>query len=289
MFRNLPSAALGALSVGCGMLACDPGASSLTALPLPAAAPRAAFALFPAVPARALAACGGASAGCVSSGAFAACGFTLACDEAAGAGGGFVGLDGAGGALTWAFAGDGASRCGADVTPLRALGVVPNAPIMDIYGDLALGDRRAVSLLQLGHLAWSKSISPAARCGDALAAISVSNTSRLMLSIGTPAEVFGYYADGVPVAEVVLYANATNATGAAARGPAPAPAPAPPAAAAAPALRARVRDIPAANGKAVPISQQVSNGLRFVYVCRFHACNTTSGAWRADLLADRLP
>jgi hypothetical protein len=48
-------------------------------------------------------------------------------------------------------------------------------------------------------------------------------------------------------------------------------------------LRARVRDIPAANGKAVPISQQVSNGLRFVYVCRFHACNTTSGAWRPPL------
>jgi len=80
-----------------------------------------------------------------------------------------------------------------------------------------------------------------------------------MMSISTTAEVFGYYADGVPVAEVVLYANATASE------------------------EIGYRYIPPSTGKSIPISPQVSNGLRFVYVVRYYDCNTTNGEWRPEL------
>lgn len=249
------------LSAGCAMLGCGPGFTGLTGLQLPIYPPQIHFSLFPTKQpsCSTLSSVTLASKGCVSNSGFVTCHYSFHCSEGDGNVGGYVGFSGDG-EQVWTYNGDGSSSCEYDSTPLRSYGVNLGVPAMDIYGDTLIFDKGDVTLLQLGQVSWVKSIDPAGVCGDSLSGVSVSNSSRTMMSISTTAEVFGYYADGVPVAEVVLYANASShrdTTG--------------------------FEYIPPSTGKSIPISPQVSNGLRFVYIVRYYDCNTTSGEWRPEL------
>ena len=246
------------LSAGCAMLGCGPGFTGLTGLQLPLLPPQPHFSLFPSKEASCsnLSSVALASKGCVSNSGFVSCHYSFHCSKGDGNIGGYVGFSGDG-EQVWTYDGDGSNTCEKDSTPLRSYGVNLGVPAMDVYGDTLIFDTGDVTLLQLGQVSWVKTIDPTAVCGDSLSGVSVSNSSRTMMSISTTAEVFGYYADGVPVAEVVLYANATTSE--------------------------EIGYIPPSTGKSIPISPQVSNGLRFVYVVRYYDCNTTSGEWRPEL------
>jgi hypothetical protein len=251
----MPSSKL--LSAGCSMLGCNPGNTGLSGLFLPIHSPQSHFSLFPSREASCLNLSANqlTSSGCVSNSGFVTCHYSFHCPNPDSASG-IIGFSGDGEQM-WSYSGDGSSQCFNDSSPLRDYGISLSIPAMDIYGDTLIFDTQDVTLLQLGQVSWIKSIDPISVCGDSLSGVSVSNSSRTMMSISTTAEVFGYYADGVPVASVVLYANATTSSTTST------------------SPFSNFEYIPPSTGKSIPISSQVSNGLRFVYVVRYYTCNTT--------------
>jgi hypothetical protein len=257
---------------GCGMEGCEPGRSFLTTLPLPPgpAAPRLLWSL-PFPPPPDCASTASPSPGCVSQGSLAACSVPLSCNSS-GFARGLVGLT-ADGVGTYNYTGPGSGRCSSDAS---STGVPSTLPIMDAFGDVVLWDNEGVSLLQSGDVEWTWPIDPQSYCGDILSSPSVSNTSRVLFYIGTRAEVFGYYADGVPVASVVLYANATPPT-ALEEGREDEAAPSREHHAPSSPSHPLSLSVPRADGLAVPIAPQVSDGIRFLYLCRFFTANVSGG------------
>lgn len=300
---------------GCGIFGCSPGLWFATGLQLPFGGVRTAWSTLPQAVDHACAHI--ASAGCISQSGNLMCTYPLECN-ASDWSVGVVGLNSTGDIL-YTFDGLGSGRCAGDASagahagtgtgrgaqpstsriaakPFATTGV-ETLGVMDIFGDVVVWDNAGLSFLQDGDPSWQREIGPPSYCGDTLASISVSNTSRLMFYISTAAEVFGYYANGVPVADVILHANSTSAAAidvprdvddslsvgdhdlqsrGLLRGSA---------SAAGASASAHVNDWPA-NGIAVPISPQTSNGIRFMYVCRLYLVNESSSSGAYDAAAE---
>ena len=180
--------------------------------------------------------------GCVSQSITTVCTYSLLCN-ATGYTKGILGLNSSNGDIFYNYSNMGSGRCNQDNS---AYGSPLSVPIMDAYGDIITWDNTHVSLIQSGSAAWIKELDPPSICGDVLLNPSVSNTSRVIFGIASVGEIFGYYADGVPIASVILYSNISTSN-------------------------------EFGNSIVVPITTTpVNNGIRFVYIGRIYKLlNTT--------------
>lgn len=144
--------------------------------------------------------------GCLSQSISTVCTYPLQCTST-GYSSGILSINSTNGDILYNYTGTGSGRCRSADT---SYGYPLTLPIMDAYGDVVTWDNTYVTLLVSGTVAWTKILEPDALCTDALLSPTVSNTSRLIFGIASTGELFGYYADGVPIASVILYSNITD-------------------------------------------------------------------------------
>lgn len=234
---------------GCAMAGCTPRRSFASGLALPSGPPSVLFSWPFSPPGDGSSP---ASPGCVSLRSRVLCGAPLFAGPVAGSWAGAAALDASGAGPPFLWSARAPAWCTRDAS---WGGAGAQLPILGSSGAAVFwGPAGVGSVDTTGEPLWWQPLEPPLPCeprvdavgaGATLSSVGLTNNSRLMFAVGTAAEAFGYFANGVPDASLIFRANASG-------------------------------NFPSTDGLLLPIAPFATAGLRSLFLCRFYVCRTAN-------------